>query len=193
MPAGQKSNGKIAAALDRSASTVSRELRRNRGTKVGYKPAYAHQQARARRWSGSRLARQAGPAKARLDRLVRWDGRPLRSPAGWHARKIARRISHELIYRFIYAEMRRSDDGSWRLYLPCAKSKRGRRWDACSASPVHTIANPDSPRLKWPAAKKKNRKQPADIGKPTSCCSRPTARTSLLSHERTSRFTRPSC
>ena len=37
----------IAAALDRSPSTVSCELRRNRGAKVGYKPAYAQKQARA--------------------------------------------------------------------------------------------------------------------------------------------------
>src|SRR5271163_781356 len=38
----------IAAALDRSPSTVSRELRRNRGAKVGYRPAYAQEQARTR-------------------------------------------------------------------------------------------------------------------------------------------------
>ena len=47
----------IAATLDRSPSTVSRELTRNRGAKIGYKPAYADQQARARRWTGSRLER----------------------------------------------------------------------------------------------------------------------------------------
>jgi len=31
----------IAAALDRQPSTVSRELRRNSGSKVGYQPGYA--------------------------------------------------------------------------------------------------------------------------------------------------------
>ena len=41
----------IAAALDRSPSSISRELKRNRGKQVGYKPAYAHEQAWARRWS----------------------------------------------------------------------------------------------------------------------------------------------
>lgn len=30
----------IAAALDRSPSSISRELKRNRGKRVGYKPAY---------------------------------------------------------------------------------------------------------------------------------------------------------
>ena len=41
----------IAATLDRSPSTVSRELKRNRGKQVGYRPSYAEQ--RARYWSAS--------------------------------------------------------------------------------------------------------------------------------------------
>ncbi|HEV7659748.1 MAG TPA: helix-turn-helix domain-containing protein, partial [Allosphingosinicella sp.] len=43
----------IAAAMDRPPSTISRELRRNSGSHVGYQPAYAQDQCRARRWSGS--------------------------------------------------------------------------------------------------------------------------------------------
>ncbi|MGY2808352.1 hypothetical protein ACVW1B_005011 [Bradyrhizobium sp. USDA 4502] len=50
----------IAAALDRSPSTISRELRRNRGSQVGYKPSYAQHQMRARRWTGGRLEREPG-------------------------------------------------------------------------------------------------------------------------------------
>jgi IS30 family transposase len=53
----------IAANLDRAASTISRELKRN-GT-GDYKPAYADEQAWARRWRGSRMERLAGPAKSR--------------------------------------------------------------------------------------------------------------------------------
>ena len=45
----------IAAALDRAPSTISREVARNHGREVGYKPSYAQQQAKARRWVGSRL------------------------------------------------------------------------------------------------------------------------------------------
>jgi IS30 family transposase len=45
----------IAAALDRAPSSISRELKRNSGVQVGYKPSYAQDQAAARRWSGSRL------------------------------------------------------------------------------------------------------------------------------------------
>jgi IS30 family transposase len=116
----------IAAALDRSASSVCRELKRNRGVQVGYKPAYAQQQAAARRWKGSRLDRNAELRDLVLDRLKHgWSPEQI---AGWLVRgKAATRISHESIYRFIYAQIRRTNDGSWRHYLPRAKYKRGRR------------------------------------------------------------------
>ena len=117
---------KIAAALDRSPSSVSRELKRNRGVQVGYKPSYAQEQAGARRWKGSRLERNAELRDLVLDRLKRgWSPEQI---AGWLARtKATARISHESIYRFIYDQIRRTNDGSWRHYLPRAKGKRGRR------------------------------------------------------------------
>ena len=76
---GGQSIQKMAAALDRSASTIARELNRNHGTKVGYKPVYAQERAAARRWTGSRLERTMsgrrhipsyGPAD---DRAIRAD------------------------------------------------------------------------------------------------------------------------
>ena len=70
---------KIAAALDRPASTVSRELKPNSSRKVGYKPSYAHEQARARRWRGSKLARQQTCEKTFSTALQR-DGRPIAWP-----------------------------------------------------------------------------------------------------------------
>ncbi len=36
-------------------------------------------------------------------------------------------ISHDTIYRFIYAQLARKKDYSWRHYLPRSKSKRGWR------------------------------------------------------------------
>ena len=48
----------IAAALDRAPSTISREVKRNRGRHIGYKPSYAQEQTQARRWAGSRLERE---------------------------------------------------------------------------------------------------------------------------------------
>src|SRR5712692_1571747 len=61
----------IAAAMDRPPSTISRELKRNSGTQIGYKPSYAHQQTRARRWTGSRLERDEELRTVVLDCLCR--------------------------------------------------------------------------------------------------------------------------
>jgi len=116
----------IASALDRSPSSISRELRRNGGRQVGYRPVYAQEQTRARRWSGSRLERDDPLRDLVLDRLR----------AGWSPEQIAGRlareaghavISHESIYRFVYAQIRRTNDGAWRHYLPRAKARRGWR------------------------------------------------------------------
>jgi transposase, IS30 family len=123
--AGQ-SRRQIAAALDRPPSTIARELKRNAGSRIGYRPDYAEQQARARRWTGSRLERNDALRDLVLDHLAK----------GWSPEQIAGRlaldqglriISHETIYRFIYAQIRRTNDRRWRLYLPRAKAKRGRR------------------------------------------------------------------
>ena len=115
----------IAAALDRAASSIARELKRNSGVQVGYKPAYAQEQTRARRWNGSKLDRDARLRDWVLGRLS----------AGWSPEQIAGRsgleatasIGTETIYRFIYAQIDRHNDFSWRRYLPRAKAKRGWR------------------------------------------------------------------
>jgi IS30 family transposase len=114
----------IAAALDRQASTISRELRRNRGREVDYKASYAHEQTRARRWAGSRLERDPALRRAVLGRLARgWSPEQV---AGRLAREAGRKvISYESIYRFIYAQIARTKDYRWRRYLPRGKSKRG--------------------------------------------------------------------
>lgn len=116
----------IAAALDRAPSTIARELKRNSGRKVGYKPAYAHEQSRARRWSAARLQRDHQLRDQVLDGLKRgWSPEQV---AGRLARQAGRNvISHETIYRFVYAQLARTQDFSWRLLLPRGKSKRGWR------------------------------------------------------------------
>jgi len=117
---------KIAAALDRPPSTVSREIRRNRGQQGDYKATYAQQQSRARRWTGSKLERNAALLREVLGRLRQ----------GWSPELVAGRltrdngtgvISHETIYRFIYAQIARTKNYDWRHYLPRGKSKRGYR------------------------------------------------------------------
>ena len=115
----------IASALDRAPSSVSRELKRNSGSQVGYRPVYAQQQTQARRWSGSRLERDADLRDRVLGQLA----------AGWSPEQVAGRSRHEgdasvgteTIYRFIYAQIRRDNDHSWRRYLPRGKYRRGWR------------------------------------------------------------------
>ena len=128
----------IAAALDRAPSTVARELKRNSSKQDGYRPRYAEQQSRARRWSGARLERDARLRSEVLAALGR----------GWSPEEVANRlalvkdrrvISHESIYRFIYEQIRRTKDYSWRHYLPRARSKRGWRGRG-GGSPASFIA-----------------------------------------------------
>ena len=116
----------IAASLDRSPSTVSRELSRNSSQTKGYEPSYADQQARARRWQGSKLDRDP--------LLRRWVLGGL--SAGWSPQQVAGRlelgagrslVSHETIYRFVHAQGRRTKDHAWFRLLPQGKTKRGRR------------------------------------------------------------------
>jgi transposase, IS30 family len=129
----------IAAIMARSPSTVARELKRNKAKTFGYKPSYAQVQTAGRRWRGSKLERQPGLRSTVLDRLA----------MGWSPQQIASRlaldqgckvISHESIYRFIYAQIKRSQDYKWRNYLPRGKSYRGIR-KRKGGSPVLFIKN----------------------------------------------------
>lgn len=115
----------IAAALHRSPSSIARELKRNR-SRNGYKPTFAQQQTRARRWTGSRLDRDPDLRRAVLKRLAKgWS--PEQIAGRLKCEHAAKRISYESIYRFIYAQIARTKDYSWRQYLPRAKFKRGLR------------------------------------------------------------------
>ncbi len=116
----------IATALDRSPSSISREVRRNSGRAIGYKPTYAQEQTQARRWSGCRLDHDPDLRRAVFERLARgWSPEQV---AGRLAREAGHKvISYETIYRFIYAQIARTKDYRWRHYLPRAKSKRGFR------------------------------------------------------------------
>lgn len=116
----------IATNVDRAPSTISRELKRNSNCKGQFKPVYANQMSRSRRWTGSKLDRNSELREAVFSRLSQ----------GWSPEQVAGRlaresgnpiISYETIYRFIYAQIARKKDYSWRHYLPRGKSKRGWR------------------------------------------------------------------
>ena len=116
----------IAASLDRSPSTITRELSRNSSRTKGYDPSYAQQQARARRWQGSKLDRNPALRERVLAGLQ----------ADWSPEQVAGRlaleagrtlVSHETIYRFIHAQGNRTKDHAWFRLLSRGKVKRGRR------------------------------------------------------------------
>lgn len=126
----------IAASLDRAPSSIARELKRNDSAQ-GYKASYAQQQTQARRWTGSRLLRDAVLQADVLRRLAA--GASPQAVSGRLKREYGQSIiSHESIYRFIAAQIARTNDFSWRHYLPKAKSKRGWRGHK-GGSPVDHI------------------------------------------------------
>lgn len=128
----------IGLCLNRHASSISRELKRNsQPTKQyagGYEPMRAHQLAeRRRRWDarfklvrepalqtyvGEGLAMGCSPEQI-SGRLAR-DNRTRTCPAELQGLS----ISHESIYRFIYYRSAQKD--YWHRLLPRAKSRRGR-------------------------------------------------------------------
>jgi IS30 family transposase len=172
----------IAAALDRSPSSIARELKRNGGAKVGYRPSYANDQAKARRWCGSKLLRHPELQALVLDRLRH----------GWSPQQVAGRlarehgrviVSHETIYRFIAAQIARTKDYTWRLYLPRGKSKRGFRGRR-GGSPAEHIKNRVPLALRPPDAA--DRTQPGH-GEADLMLFRTYGQAILALHERSSR------
>lgn len=125
----------IAAGLDCSASTISRELKRNSAAS-SYKPVYAQEKTRSRRWIGSRLERIPGLQKRVLGMLRR--GVSPEQVGGALAREAGHQvISYESIYRFIYAQIRRTKNYAWRKYLPREKAKRGNRGTRGGSPALH--------------------------------------------------------
>ena len=174
---------KIAASLGRPASTITREVKRNIGTKVGYQPRFADEMAWARRWRGSKRSRHPPLQELVLGRLAQ----------GWSPEQIAGRlkldkaklrVSHETIYRFVYAQIRRTNDTRWRHYLPKAKCKRGR--SRRSHRPIEHIKDRVCIGLRPKSVH--NRRQPGhwetDLLHP-----RKSGAAVLVAHERTSRYT----
>ena len=116
-----KDQTEIADLLERDKSTISRELRRNRGLK-GYRPQQAHKLALGRRYDKAalRIGRQVWEL---VEALIRQE---------WSPEQIVGRvkmeqgvlISHEWIYQYVYADKQSGGD----LYrsLRCQKVRRKR-------------------------------------------------------------------
>ena len=116
----------IARVLGRHRSTIGREVRRNGTPRDGcYRPELADWYARARR-SRSRRNRQFGPAAwAQIQELLREDWSP-EQVAGWLRRFHRLSISHETIYRYIWAE--KQAGGTLYRHLRGACKQRRKRY-----------------------------------------------------------------
>lgn len=119
----------IAARLDRSASTISRELKRNAKTTKQWSGPYDGERAhglaaRRRRWDARfKLARQPDLA-AYVKRCLAMGLSPEQIAGRLAHEQADTIISHESIYRFIYHRARLPDP-SWYRLLPRAKHRRG--------------------------------------------------------------------
>ena len=117
---------KIAAALDRSPSTMARELKRNLSPASHYLPSNAQLLYKSRRWRDSKLLRNPLLQQKVLNMLQQRFS-PEQVSARIAIDPSVPNISHESIYRFLYAQIKRTKDYSWRHFLPRSKAKRGYR------------------------------------------------------------------
>jgi IS30 family transposase len=111
----------IAAVIGVHPSTISRELRRNRGGR-GYRPQQAHGLAQARQVA-KRQPRLAPVIWQQVDTLLRQTWSP-EQICGRFQQEQGQTISHEWIYQHIYEDKRTGGD----LYrsLRCQKKRRKR-------------------------------------------------------------------
>jgi IS30 family transposase len=120
------SRAAIARLLGRHRCTIGREVRRNGTPRDGcYRPQLADWYARGRR-SRSRRNRQFTPTEwAQIQELLREDWSP-EQVAGWLRRHRLLTISHETIYRYIWADKR--GGGTLYQHLRGARKRRRKRY-----------------------------------------------------------------
>ena len=118
---GEHTQTEIAEIIKVHKSTISRELRRNRG-KRGYRPNQADNLAIQRRMAvhGSRIPILHWD---RAEHLLREDWSP-EEVSNWLAQEEGIKISHEWIYQHVYQDKR--DGGDLCTHLRCQKLRRKR-------------------------------------------------------------------
>ena len=121
----------IARQLGRHRSTIGRELRRNCAPyDEGYRSARAHQRSHARRWRTRRHSQFDAAQWARIEELLREEWSP-EQVAGYLRRHGELAISHETIYRHIWADWKAG--GTLHAHLRGARKncrKRYRSYDS---------------------------------------------------------------
>lgn len=111
----------IAANLSVHPSTISRELRRNRGQR-GYRPKQADELAQARKQSHAR-PRISQQTWTLVETYLCQDWSP-EQVSGWLAQEKKLAVSHERIYQYIYRD--KQGGGTLYRHLRCQKKRRKR-------------------------------------------------------------------
>ena len=109
---------KIAEVIGVHKSTVSRELKRNRGGR-GYRPKQADAFAKDRRQTKAR-PRIDGSTWAYVERLIQKEWSP-EQISGWMKKNLKISISHEWIYQHVLTD--KLVGGSLYLHLRCKKKR----------------------------------------------------------------------
>jgi IS30 family transposase len=120
----EHSQTKIAAVIGVNKSTISRELRRNRGQR-GYRPKQAHQFAQQRR-RASVHNHISTETWTRIEEKLREDWSP-EQVSVWLKKNTDTTVSHEWIYQYIY--MDKQAGGDLHKHLRCQKKRRKRAGD----------------------------------------------------------------
>ena len=92
----------MAANLGVHPSTISRELRRNRGQR-GYRPRQAHQKTQQRRQAAAKAVKMTPAVIAQVEEKLRQEWSP-EQIAGWLPRSSGMSLSHERIYQHVRAD-----------------------------------------------------------------------------------------
>ena len=116
----------IARVLGRHRSTIGREIRRNGTPRDGcYRPQLADWYAQGRRSRSRRNRRFTAVDWARIQALLREDWSP-EQVAGWLRRQGELAISHETIYRYLWAD--KAAGGTLYTHLRGARKQRRKRY-----------------------------------------------------------------
>ena len=99
------SQSKMASCLGVHKSTISREIRRNRGRK-GYRPRQAHEKALARRYAAAKRIKMTPVMIELVGHYIRQDFSP-EQVSGYLPREHKINISHETIYKHVWSDKKK--------------------------------------------------------------------------------------
>ena len=111
----------IALIIGISASTISRELKRNTGQR-GYRPKQAHDKAVTRRKEASKAIKMTAEVVSSIESRIRLEWSP-EQISGWLLEASGIAISHERIYQQVWSDQRQGGD----LYKHLRQSNKKRK------------------------------------------------------------------